>query len=171
MGKFALKFRKARPEKGPRSIWELHHWELSELLPLPWEEREARVAHIKRHGQPVRLSIGWGGACGGSLLVINTEPLPGFTHLVEDYLVEALTWHYGQYHISILRGGEWRDGMEEAVERLRRRWDQREVVLRVREVRGRACMELVEEGVAADPDLHLLRSQGFHAGVPVHVSG
>ena len=78
------------------------------------------------------------------LLVINTKPLPGFARLV-DYLVDVRTWRYGPYHISILRGDEWRDETEEAKER----------------ATGRVCMELIEEGVAADPNLHLLSSQGF----------
>ena len=96
------------------------------------------------------------------------EPLPGFLHLVKNpqECIDAS----GPYHLSICQ----LDIVSniEALE-LEARWNDREVVLPIVEVRGEGCMYLDSCPLADDPLIIRLHERigAWYAGRRLHISG
>ena len=98
---------------------------------------------IVRDGQPVKTKIL---VLNSTLLAVVLEPLPGFVHLVRNpqECIDA----YGPYHISICQL-DIVSNIE--VLELEARWNDREVVLPIAEVRSEGCMYLDSCPLADDP--------------------
>ena len=102
--------------------------------PVRFDDAEAwrRMQDIELKGQPVKLRIEW----SYKLLVVVTEPLPGFIHLCEnpeDYGADE------QYHSSVAK---WPVATEEDFEELYRKWHGVSTIVPIERVRNEGFLKL-----------------------------